>query len=336
MIYRRLTIAVALMLGTGQAFAMFGREFTFRDFDSIRTESEPCSGREVSGFFRIKVVQDSEYKVTMETNEDESDLYSVSQSGRVLILTAKPRKGNSLAGADVTVHMPDISSVSISGNNSFEATGDFDGDALSLSVSGVCSVCGLSGTWDKVDAHITGAASVSGLNLSAGDMDIVVSGASSVSSSSFRARKMDMELSGGAAISQPSIDADNLDVCCSGAALLSSGNVRTDDFGMDLSGGSKFDVDGSIGNAHVKSSGAAYLSLKGTGESLTYSGSGGSRLGARPMTFRDASVSVSGAAAASLTVTGVLSTSTSAVSRIDYYGSPKEVRSTDSNVHAHK
>lgn len=317
-----------------ESAASYRKELNIRDFNSIETRVAPSSGRGriVTGYYSIKVIKSDAYKVVLNVHDaSQADLYEVSKSGNSLVLLTKSKKisgGSGITqGASVTVYMPDIQSLSINGANTLSTQGDFSGKTLDIHVSGAASLYNLSGRWDYINVLLEGGAGANSLSLKAGKMDLKFSGASSVLGKTVleATEYMNLSSSGGAGASISELSVPDIDMNLSGAANLKVLKVSVTDMNAQLSGGACLNMSGKVENNKATLSGAAQMVLSGRGGYLEVMASGAAALKAKSMSVKSASVSLSGASSAELTVTDKIKSSASVASTLIYYGNPKEV-----------
>lgn len=319
--------APAEMSGTGKRgeqnlYPAMEKEFSFRDFNSLRTTvaTHVGRGRFISGKFNITVVKSDRYQVKMSVKDrDDIDMFDIRQRGNVLELVTvlKEDKGRSRSGhaADVTIYMPELEMIALSGSNNAVLSGNFTGQSLSVDLSGAAKLTGLYGKWSDASVRASGAAKIEAGRLEASKFMIGTSGASVASFSSLEAGTVRAELSG--------------------ASVVKSGDVKTDDMQLQVSGGSNLESDGQMASVQADLSGAASVTLSGTGRSMSVNAAGGSSLKAKNLTMQTVSAVLTGASQAVVTVTESLDTNVSVGSSIDYYGNPKNVRSVSANVRKH-
>lgn len=321
--------------------------FGYKDFDFIKIKpmNKPIYGRGtyMNGLYDIHIVKADHYKVVMKVwNREDIELFDINKNGNVLELLSGVRKypynsrKASSPRAEVTIYSPTFSGGEFSLCKDVSVSGRFTGRSLSVNASGVVRITGLSGDWDSVVLDLSGGSSMNDISLEAGSIHIVANGAGAIGGkSAFKAGSLSAEMSGGSEIALKSLSVRNVDATMCGASVLSSILVNADELRTTMSGGTSIKFAGNIQSVAAGLSGAAAISLEGTGKSLHVTGSGGSSLESKAFTVKEASVSLSGAASAVLNVTDRLATDVSASATVDYYGKPKSVISKSSNVREH-
>jgi hypothetical protein len=111
----------------------------------------------------------------------------------------------------------------------------------------------------------------------------------------------------------------DLEVELTGASNLDI-DMETGDFRADISGASSLSGRLDATSSDIDLSGASHATLTGSGGDLVIGGSGASRGNLRGYNLNDASVELSGASSAELTVNGRMDVNLSGASRLDYYG----------------
>ena len=324
------------------------KEYDFKSFNAIRTVSRRQSvsgrGRFVATCYKISLVKSDHYKVVMEVwDRDDIDLFEVRREGNTLELVTDIKKYPYRTStpdapcATVTVYTPEFPRVTLSGTSRMSVSGGaFSGDELSVTLSGVTKIDGLSGTWNKANITMSGTARMDNLTLKSGTCYLTCSGVPEIAGrSSIYSDKVQMSMSGVTSIVLDNICSGLVNVTASGPSRLNSPEVNIRELIADLSGTSSVKFVGKIGKISAEMQGASSLSLRGNGNEVTVSASGTSTLHAKNFTVKDASMKLSGVAGATVTVTEKLETETSGCSHIDYYGNPKTVNNKSNNVVKH-
>jgi hypothetical protein len=131
-------------------------------------------------------------------------------------------------------------------------------------------------------------------------------------------------LSGGSEASVTGFTADHaVDFEVSGASTLQLSPMRATDTGLTISGGSTFTGDIEMKNGNFEVSGASKLTLKGTAASIRVNASGKSEVTLDEFPTPSATMEVSGASRAIISVSDLLDVELSGASTLDYIGSPK-------------
>ena len=323
------------------------KEYDFKSFNEIRTVSRRQSlsgrGRYVTSSYKISLVKSDHYKVVMEVwNRDDIDLFEVRRVGNTVELVTAIKKYPYHSKAEdpcatVTIYTPEFPRVTLSGTSRMSVSGGaFSGDELSVTLSGVTKIDGLSGTWNKANITMSGTARMDNLTLKSGTCYLTCSGVAEIAGgSSIYSDKVQLSMSGVTSIAMDNIYSGLANVTSSGASRLKSLEFNARELIADLSGTSSVKFVGKIDKISAEMQGASSLSLNGNGNEVTVSASGTSTLNAKNFTVKDASLKLSGVAGATVTVTEKLETETSGSSHIDYYGNPKTVSNKSNNVVRH-
>jgi len=323
------------------------KEYDFKSFNEIRTVSrrQSLSGRGtyVTSSYKISLVKSDHYKVVMEVwDRDDIDLFEVRRVGNTVELVTAIKKYPYHSKAEdpcatVTIYTPEFPSVTLSGTSQMSVSGGaFSGDNLSVTLSGVAKIDGLSGTWNRANITMSGTARMNNLTLKSGACYLTCSGVAEIAEvSSISSDKVQLSMSGATSIKIDNINSGLVDATASGAGKLSSLEVNASELIANLSGASAVKFTGKIGKISAEMQGASSLSLHGNGNEVTVSAFGTSTLNAKNFTVKDASLKLSGVAGATVTVTEKLETETSGSSHIDYYGNPKTVSNKSNNVVKH-
>lgn len=323
------------------------KEYDFKSFNEIRTVSRRQSlsgrGRYVTSSYKISLVKSDHYKVVMEVwNRDDIDLFEVRRVGNTVELVTAIKKYPYHSKAEdpcatVTIYTPEFPRVTLSGTSRMSVSGGaFSGDELSVTLSGVTKIDGLSGTWNKANITMSGTARMDNLTLKSGTCYLTCSGVAEIAGgSSIYSDKVQLSMSGVTSIAMDNIYSGLANVTSSGASRLKSLEFNARELIADLSGTSSVKFVGKIDKISAEMQGASSLSLNGNGNEVTVSASGTSTLNAKNFTVKDASLKLSGVAGATVTVTEKLETETSGSSHIDYYGNPKTVSNKSNNVVKH-
>lgn len=326
------------------------KEYDFKSFNAVRTVSRSQflsgRGRYVPSSYKISLVKSDHYKVVMEVwNRDDIDLFEVRRVGNTVELVTAIKKYPYRTSifeapapcATVTIYTPEFPSVTLSGTSQMSVSGGaFSGDELSVTLSGVAKIDGLSGTWNRANITMSGTARMDNLTLKSGACYLTCSGVSEIAGvSSISSDKVQLSMSGVTSIAMDNICSGLANVTSSGASKLKSLEFNARELIADLSGTSSVKFVGKIDKISAEMQGASSLSLNGNGNEVTVSASGTSTLNAKNFTVKDASLKLSGVAGATVTVTEKLETETSGSSHIDYYGNPKTVNNKSNNVVKH-
>ncbi|MFC1920435.1 head GIN domain-containing protein [Chloroflexota bacterium] len=117
--------------------------------------------------------------------------------------------------------------------------------------------------------------------------------------------------------------ANDLDLLVSGASTLKIINCTTSDADFEISGASRVSGNVTAENMRVEVSGASKFELTGSAEEIDLEVGGASRADMEDFILQYASVDVSGASEATLTVKGKVDIWLSGASRLYFYGNPE-------------
>ena len=133
-----------------------------------------------------------------------------------------------------------------------------------------------------------------------------------------------LELSGGSGARLTGFTlTHNLDIVLSGASRLTLDPTQSGDTSFDLSGASTAEGTIEMNNGNIAMSGASTLKLAGTVKNLKINASGASKIEVKDVPAVTASVVLSGASRADITVSDTLDVKLSGASALGYTGNPK-------------
>jgi hypothetical protein len=194
---------------------------------------------EISSTFKVEVVRDASYSVSVTTNQNIFDYLDFSKDGDTLKIRLK-NGSYTVASLKARVTMPDVLSLEVSGASSGSLSGFNSTAALILRASGASTIelagikCG------DVDTEVSGASKIKG-NMESANATFDISGASNAT------------LSG---------HGQNLNVTVSGASRATLKDFMTTSAKVNFSGASSGDVNTS-GRLDVTLSGASSLKYYG-------------------------------------------------------------------------
>jgi len=142
------------------------KDYTFTNFDSI----------EISHNFRYEITQSPDYSVKVSTHENISQHLDVYQTNHTVYIKLEEPRGYSNIDATVSLKMPELNSIKVSGASRGSVTGFESSGPLTVAVSGA-SQLDLQAISGYTKINISGASKVTGY-IKAQDTDIKVSGAS--------------------------------------------------------------------------------------------------------------------------------------------------------------
>ncbi len=210
---------------------------------------------EVGYAFEVDITRSDEFDVTVKMNENLFSYLDISQSGSTLRVRMKPNYNYQRTTRQISISMPVIRSLDLSGASRGEITGFETSNAVDLEVSGASSleITGL--VTGKARFDISGASRIIGdIRMTDGDFDI--SGASTI------------ELDG---------EAEDVVLDVSGASTARLEGFPMDIAGIDVSGASSVTVEVND-RLDVEVSGASKLIYSGDAELGSIQVSGGSTL----------------------------------------------------------
>jgi hypothetical protein len=133
-----------------------------------------------------------------------------------------------------------------------------------------------------------------------------------------------LALSGGSQATVTGFAVDHaVDFELSGASRLQLDPMQAGDTGLTISGGSTFTGDIDMNNGNFEVSGASKLTLQGSTTGLKLNAAGGSEVTLDEFPAPAASIALSGASRAIISVSDLLDVDLSGASTLDYFGSPK-------------
>jgi hypothetical protein len=142
------------------------KDYTFTNFDSI----------EISHNFRYEISRSLDYSVKVSTHENISQHLDVYQTNRTVYIKLEEPHGFSNTGATVSLKMPELNSIKVSGASRGSVSGFESSAPLTVAVSGA-SQLDLQAISGYTRINISGASKVTGY-IKAQDTDIQISGAS--------------------------------------------------------------------------------------------------------------------------------------------------------------
>ncbi len=334
-----LAIMLILSLSLSAQAGVYRKSFDYKNFDKIKA-GQPTQNyriRGVNATMEVKIVQDSKYSVEMEIDdEDYADVYSVSLNGKTLVIKTAKVKGNTTPNATITVHMPSISSVDLSGIARATFSGDFKSEKLYIDASGATAMSGLNFTGKGVNLDVSGAASITQFSIEADSVDGDISGAVGFHDTSIKADDLNLDISGAANVKNSEFYSKTLSLDVSGAASISGTTMEFDTATTSFSGGCSASLATKFNNSKIDASGAANLKLSGEANNeITITATGAVRVDAKDLICKNVSVSASGVSSVKVTATESLTTDISMTSSLDYYGNPATVNHKATNIHSH-
>jgi hypothetical protein len=219
--------------------------FVFKDFNKL----------EISSNFRYEISQSADYSVNVSTHQNISEYLDVYQTSNTVYIKLEGSRGYNNTDAKVTITMPELNSVKVSGAsrgtiNGFEST-----KPLEVRLSGA-SQMDLQVISGQTNIEVSGASKMTGY-IKAQDTDLKVSGASNCTLQG-SATKTNVDISGASTVSIGDLVAQAADVSVHGA---SRATVNTDgDLSLHVSGASTVHYLGQPEITRMDVSGASHVS----------------------------------------------------------------------------
>ncbi len=148
---------------------MISKKYNFSDFDAIRAE----------GAWRIDIVRNDNYTVTVEFPEELIDEISVSAWDNELILTNDISRDRQHEYFRATIGMPALTSIDTEDGVSMEFA-DFNCDNLKITITGAAEIRGNNSTINTLDVQCDGATHVNMRNSAIENANIDINGASRI------------------------------------------------------------------------------------------------------------------------------------------------------------
>lgn len=262
---------------------VISKTFDFKNFQELA----------VGHSFQVELVQDSQWKVSIEYSDFLEPYLDVQLAGSQLKLNLKnvpqsvQRSRNYKENRVLTakVHMPRLNKLTVSGAARLDAKGTFApaGDTFRMDVSGAAVVDGMAvsapkarlaasgaaklpsftGQIPQVDLRMSGAAK-GGFDLQADTWKVVFSGSAKATLRGAECRSVEMECSGSAGASLE-VQADKLEYEGSGASSLDAEGAPAREVEIELSGASRCRV-AVQESLKVEASGASTCRYKAAGK----------------------------------------------------------------------
>jgi hypothetical protein len=228
-------------IGTGP---IIEKNYTFTNFDSI----------EISNNFRYEITQSPDYSVKVSTHKNISEHLDVYQSNRTLYIKLEEPRGYSNTDASVTLTLPELNSIKVTGASRGSLTGFESSKPLAVTVSGA-SQLDMKVISGNTKINISGAGKVTGY-IKAQDTDLRVSGASRCELQG-SVSKANIEVSGASQAEIADLTALSADVNVNGA---SRAVVNTEgDLRLNVSGASTVHYLGHPDITKMDISGASHI-----------------------------------------------------------------------------
>jgi len=254
-----ITMVIALMM-TGCIRIVPNSETIYGSGDTITREYdyENFTRVEVGYAFEVDITRSDDYGVSIQMNENLFDYLDVSKSGSTLRVRMKPNFNFQRTTRQVTIVMPEIRALKLSGASRGEITGFESTDTMDFEVSGASSLELTDLISGDARFDISGASRVIGdIVMIDGDFDI--SGASTVEIEG-NAEDVDMEVSGASTARMENFPMETARVDVSGA---SNATVDvSDQLDVDVSGASKLTYGGDAELSSVQVSGGSTLNRR--------------------------------------------------------------------------
>jgi hypothetical protein len=233
---------VGYIVGSGD---IVSKDYDFTDFDSV----------EISSAFKYEINRSGSFSVKASIHENIIDRLDVTQSGKTLLVRLKP--GVFSTDASVTITMPELAKLVVSGASRGSARGFKSSDTCEFEVSGA-SQLDLDIEAGNTKINVSGASKATG-KLKAGDTQFEVSGASTCNLSG-SGGLTSIEVSGASRFDSPDFLMQNTNINVSGASradIFTSGTLN-----LEVTGASTLDYSGSPILSKVNVSGASRINSK--------------------------------------------------------------------------
>ena len=246
-------IVLAALLGVGSSCMgyivgsgpIISKEFGYTGFTNV----------EISSFFQFEINHSDSYSVTASTYENIIDYLDISQSGKTLVVRFKTGRYN--MDTKVTITMPELNRLEVSGASRGSVKGFKSADQFDLKVSGA-SQLNMNVETGETKMDISGAGKVTG-NLKAQDTWLNVSGASHCEING-SAGLVNIEVSGASHFDSPDFQMQNTNINVSGAShatIYTKGTLN-----VDASGASTLDYLGNPILSKVNVNGASKINSR--------------------------------------------------------------------------
>ena len=146
---------------------------------------------------------------------------------------------------------------------------------------------------------------------------------------------MKTNISGSSSVSVNVLKSDMCGGEFSGVSKFIAKDVSVNKLDATISGASNLTFTGKVAESEIELSGAATLDLAGSGSRLDVTVSSAALVRAKYFSVVNASVNLTGASQAKVTVTGNLKADVARSAQLDYYGNPKITISNPDNVRGH-
>ncbi len=233
---------VGRIVGSGD---IVSKDYNFKDFTDV----------EITTFFKYEISRSASFGVKVSTFQNVIDQLDITQSGKNLSVRFKP--GVFSTDATITITMPELNKLVVSGASRGSAKGFQSSNPIDLEVSGA-SQLDMDIMAGNSEVVVSGASKVTG-ELKAGDTRIEVSGASGCDISG-SAGLSTVEVSGASHFDSPDFQMQNTNITISGAsrgAIYTKGTLN-----LEVTGASTLDYSGNPILSKVNVSGASTINSK--------------------------------------------------------------------------
>jgi hypothetical protein len=236
------TSCIGYVVGVG---SLADKEYSYTGFNNI----------EISSFLKFDISRSDSYRVVVSTYQNVFEYLDISQSGGTLIVRFKLGKYNN--DTKVTITMPEINQLKVSGASTGSIKGFQSTNPYDLEVSGA-SQLDMDVEAGQAKIESSGATTITG-RLIAQNAQINVSGASGCEISGSTGSG-NIEVSGASHFDSPNFQMQNTDINISGASRASIYTKGT--LNLELSGASTLDYSGNPILSKVDISGASKINSK--------------------------------------------------------------------------
>jgi hypothetical protein len=324
-----------------------------------RYEGERITGVSTSSFFRVELVQSEQTKAVVEIDAEwESYLrFSLSDEGIVTVglrnlSRAEQREFNRLQqerrDPTLTLYLPQIGSIHLSGASRLNASGSFTGDNASIRLSGASSLQGLDVTGSSPRVNCDGGSRASLALHAVGELTVTAGGAARVELRAGGVTSSKIDVSGGAVLEVEGIEGPGV-WKATGAGRIAADPCTLSGLILDADGGSTVRTSVSAGELTVTADGAARVELRaegvtfskisasggssvriaGSGEAGDWRTGGAARITGEEFALRQLTVDASGGSSVRANVSENLTTRTSSTASVRYRGQPRLQNTTD-------
>ncbi|MCD8313511.1 MAG: DUF2807 domain-containing protein [Bacteroidales bacterium] len=329
--------------GTANAGSLM-KTYDLKDFDRIeagRVNDSKGSGNKITPKMNVTIIRSDTYKVEAVFNEEAyADMYDFSVKAGSLYLSVKnsSKRVSPEPSVDITVWTPKMTSLKIMGVARVISHGTFASNDLTVDMSGVCTLKGLSAEVGSMSLDVSGAAEMTDFSIIANDrITYDISGAAKMTGQELIASNLNVDISGGAKFRDVRWSSHTMSIDVSGTAEIKEASLCFKKGSIDVSGASniKFDMLTNANTVYIDASGATLMTMNGVCDDLTIETSGASKIDLSNFKCKNVRLDASGMSFVQVYVTDTFTYETSGMAKVDYYGDPTTIRSKSGNVKSH-